>query len=869
MGVHNTGQSGELKYGFIAYLKENTDYSVNSAADVDSLIFEYDEEYKDYLTDECGVDSSYLDSKTINEIIDMDFGTGQISEIDSCSDSFVKSEDETGDVDISDDTDSSAGISDESGTENSAGRTTGKTTGNSSKSYDTSKLSGMTLSELETEKTSQEGQLNSAREAVNAVYNGTNSNVQAAETKEQEALEAYNQAVQEDENISEDLKQRRTDNLEAISTKESEIDNLNVSINDKESEITSKNSDKTAEESNLSALKSSLSSLQSQSSEDSEVQQAINNQIAQVQKQISASEDNIKTLTSEIETLEAEKAELEENLSTAEGELETLEKEKTEIEKEISENCGQQTQEAMDAYNAAKENTQAVKTSELSTAKGNVSNLESYIDSINNQINEKKAEETKKNYSVSAANTDSTDSAANSSGVSGSSGGGGVSGSSGGSGVSGSSSKSSSTSASEVLKELEKEKTEKEQELNTALDEVNAVYDGTNSNVKEAEAKADDAKKAYDNAVSADGNITADIKQQRTENLEAISTKENDIDEINVNINNIDIQIFLKEQEIEAANSNLTALNTALTDLQENSSDSDKISEVKKLIKTAEEEISKLNEELEALKKQKETYQSDLDTAQSDLDTLKDEKSKIEDTILSNCSDTTKSALEAYNEAKNNAESVKESELKKANSGLNSAKSDLTSINSQINEKNSEVTTKKYSAICTSLDEDLVAGLDAALGDGFCARLEELCTNVGCSPEDLLGVMYSESGLNPSAQNANGGATGLIQFLPTTASGLGTSTSALKNMSAIEQLDYVEQFLLNNKSYAGGELDGGTLYALVFLPAYASQEVLCSQGSIYYSSNSGLDLDGDGSITKTDLANRVQSLYQTVVSTYT
>lgn len=43
--------------------------------------------------------------------------------------------------------------------------------------------------------------------------------------------------------------------------------------------------------------------------------------------------------------------------------------------------------------------------------------------------------------------------------------------------------------------------------------------------------------------------------------------------------------------------------------------------------------------------------------------------------------------------------------------------------------------------------------------------------------------------------NAPGsGAIGLIQFMPSTAKGLGTSTSALKQMTAVDQLAYVEKY---------------------------------------------------------------------------
>ena len=150
-------------------------------------------------------------------------------------------------------------------------------------------------------------------------------------------------------------------------------------------------------------------------------------------------------------------------------------------------------------------------------------------------------------------------------------------------------------------------------------------------------------------------------------------------------------------------------------------------------------------------------------------------------------------------------------------------------------------------------------GLDAQ----FLARVKEIANKIGCDYKDLLGVMHSESGLNSTAVNKNGGATGLIQFMPKTAESLGTTTEALRNMSALEQLDYVEKFLINTKNSSAlknkSKLTAGDLYTLVFLPGYAGQEVVTQSGSKYYACNKGLDANKDGKITKTELGNRVIS----------
>ena len=94
-------------------------------------------------------------------------------------------------------------------------------------------------------------------------------------------------------------------------------------------------------------------------------------------------------------------------------------------------------------------------------------------------------------------------------------------------------------------------------------------------------------------------------------------------------------------------------------------------------------------------------------------------------------------------------------------------------------------------------------------------------------------------------------------------------------MSAIDQLDYVEKFYNMNLNTFGIDrsngITAGDLYAINFLPAVAKNEVLCTTSdslSWAYNANSGLDLDGDGRITKTDLTNRIRGKYNELLQDY-
>ena len=138
---------------------------------------------------------------------------------------------------------------------------------------------------------------------------------------------------------------------------------------------------------------------------------------------------------------------------------------------------------------------------------------------------------------------------------------------------------------------------------------------------------------------------------------------------------------------------------------------------------------------------------------------------------------------------------------------------------------------------------------------------------LGISEDDLYAVMAFETGgtFNPAEKNrAGSGATGLIQFMPSTAEGLGTTTDELAKMSRTEQMKYVEKFL-SNKGISGKGLSD--VYMAVLFPAAVGKPddfVLFGKGAIEgytgkaYEQNKGLDANNDGSVTKAEASAKVQ-----------
>ena len=87
--------------------------------------------------------------------------------------------------------------------------------------------------------------------------------------------------------------------------------------------------------------------------------------------------------------------------------------------------------------------------------------------------------------------------------------------------------------------------------------------------------------------------------------------------------------------------------------------------------------------------------------------------------------------------------------------------------------------------------------VDQAFHDKVFAICDSFKWNRETHASWLMSCMAFESGetFSPSVRNAAGsGATGLIQFMPSTAKDLGTSTTELADMSAVDQLDYVQKY---------------------------------------------------------------------------
>jgi len=134
----------------------------------------------------------------------------------------------------------------------------------------------------------------------------------------------------------------------------------------------------------------------------------------------------------------------------------------------------------------------------------------------------------------------------------------------------------------------------------------------------------------------------------------------------------------------------------------------------------------------------------------------------------------------------------------------------------------------------------------------FIAKVIEVSNYLGIKADWLMFVMYNESGLNHRAVNPNGGATGLIQFMPATAAHLGTSTAALRSMSNVQQLEYVKKYFERKRGQFSSVYD---LYLYTFFPIAVGKpdnwvlQTSSLPASLVARSNKPTDLNNDNQIT--------------------
>lgn len=142
----------------------------------------------------------------------------------------------------------------------------------------------------------------------------------------------------------------------------------------------------------------------------------------------------------------------------------------------------------------------------------------------------------------------------------------------------------------------------------------------------------------------------------------------------------------------------------------------------------------------------------------------------------------------------------------------------------------------------------------------FINKVKEVSTTLGCNYIDLLACMQFESRMNPAQRNlAGSSATGLIQFMASTAKSLGTTTDYLASLTRTQQMDWVLRYFQKTPLPKVPNPTIADVYMGILAPAYCGKPgthpiySIANSPTAYYA-NSVLDKNGDGIITKDEAA---------------
>ena len=142
----------------------------------------------------------------------------------------------------------------------------------------------------------------------------------------------------------------------------------------------------------------------------------------------------------------------------------------------------------------------------------------------------------------------------------------------------------------------------------------------------------------------------------------------------------------------------------------------------------------------------------------------------------------------------------------------------------------------------------------------FMNKVISVAESLGCNYLDLFACMAFETGrtFNPSLVNRIG-ATGLIQFIPSTAKSLGTNTVNLAGLTRTDQMDWVLKYFKSGPLAKVSSPSLADLYMAILWPAAVGKSMdyhLFEAGTKAYQQNP-LDTANKGYVTKADAAAKV------------
>ena len=260
-------------------------------------------------------------------------------------------------------------------------------------------LDNMTREELNSELSTAESDLTEKQGALSALYDGSDSNLQALNENMENLYDTY---LEELETVDEEMAEQVDTLKQDIDSKQDEIDAKDQEIADQEGVVSNAEAAYNNAVSNTQQLKSSLSSLQSTDTsnmDDSQIAE-LNSKIAELQSKVTEAEQAEDDAKQAWDDAEDALDTLNEQRDSLQTELDNLNNDMTELEAEIVEKYPQ-IQESLNAYNEAKQEHDNYKSEAITSAKSEIESAQNYVNEINTAINNLDNKEIEKEYSIS------------------------------------------------------------------------------------------------------------------------------------------------------------------------------------------------------------------------------------------------------------------------------------------------------------------------------------------------------------------------------------------------------------------------------------------------------------------------------------
>ncbi|MBR2069737.1 MAG: transglycosylase SLT domain-containing protein [Candidatus Gastranaerophilales bacterium] len=739
-----------------------------------------------------------------------------------------------------------------------------------------------TLTGLETRREQISGNLKTSEKELSDVYSGSHEKLKELSDNLSSAQEGYDNAVNESKNPA---IQAMADEINYISQnigeQEKVVSFIDTQIAQTENQILTQNSAITALDSEISSYDAQIANFQQAlSSLTDENQKAqLSALIQNLQKAKGNAQARKTNEESVLATLEQKKEALSEQKPQEEDKLNTLTTRQGELEDSIKNINDETVTGALDTLNQMREQYKELQNelitqinSDIESYNTQLNEVDELITTLKEQIFSEEAKAVTDQLQKGEEVPNEIESTAYPSGGGGSVG---SAGSGGYSGSSPSSKKASDTVSIDVLKNNFEDADKKVKQNRKSRQDI---FKGKNEDLSAIKRVSDE------NYTKLSSKLT-ELNPELAASLDSIKTE---LDSKEAEIDAIDLKLAEYEDELSSMKISLTGVDINISALNEAKTGLDKVDKSKldsENLKKYNEKKEALDKELKELSDKKTNLQNSIKDKESGDDYKEYKELKQQRTALKQEYDEKfaefqnklssveaqypelKELSTAYLDSKNKYDSNKKEAIEEANNEIAQNQAAADELYKTYETANAKQNASQYAFSDGSIPSDLAGKLDAKLGAGFSAKVEEISREINCDPKDLLGMMMSESGLNPQAVNGSSGATGLIQFMPSTAKGLGTTTSALKQMSAIEQLDYVKAYFGSHQQ----KMEAGDLYTQCFLPARVGQNVVCNNSDILawaYKANPGFDSNKDGSITRDEMSAFVQRGYNRLLSSY-